>query len=127
MARCRAPREYTRDAPAALSGSNCSNAITSVAPVRITRQVNACFRENFASLSLRVALVAATVATVSAAQLGPPPRAVLSREKLSAIDDFLNREIASGNIPGAIVLIQHHGQRHISNASASLTSRRERR
>src|SRR5258707_5166569 len=29
---------------------------------------------------------------------------------LSAIDDFINGEIASGNIPGAIVLIQHHGQ-----------------
>src|SRR6266446_4533339 len=55
-------------------------------------------------------LLAATVATVSAAQLGPPPHAVLSREKLSAIDDFINGEIASGNIPGAIVLIQHHGQ-----------------
>jgi len=85
------------------------------------------FPRNFASSSLWVALVAATVATASAVQLGPPPRAVLSREKLSAIDDFLNREIVSGNIPGAIVLIQHHGQRHISNASASLTSRRERR
>ncbi|HEY3030591.1 MAG TPA: serine hydrolase domain-containing protein [Bradyrhizobium sp.] len=61
---------------------------------------------------------AAAVATVSlaaslptaAVQLGPPPHAVLSREKLSAIDDFINGEIASGNIPGAIVLIQHHGQ-----------------
>src|ERR1700688_4086321 len=48
--------------------------------------------------------------SVSAAQLGPPPHAVLSREKLSAIDDFINGEIALGNIPGAIVLIQHHGQ-----------------
>ena len=48
--------------------------------------------------------------SVGAAQLGPPPHAVLSREKLSAIDDFINGEIASGNIPGAIVLIQHHGQ-----------------
>src|SRR5260370_4353645 len=50
------------------------------------------------------------VGPVSAGQLGPPPHAVLSREKLSAIDDFLNGEIASGNIPGGIVLIQHHGQ-----------------
>jgi CubicO group peptidase (beta-lactamase class C family) len=48
--------------------------------------------------------------SVGAVQLGPPPHAVLSREKLSAIDDFINGEIASGNIPGAIVLIQHHGQ-----------------
>jgi CubicO group peptidase (beta-lactamase class C family) len=57
-----------------------------------------------AAVSLAASLPAATV------ELGPPPHAVLSREKLSAIDDFLNGEIASGNIPGAIVLIQHHGQ-----------------
>jgi CubicO group peptidase (beta-lactamase class C family) len=44
------------------------------------------------------------------AELGPPPGAVLSREKLSAVDDFINSEIASGKIPGAIVLIQRHGQ-----------------
>src|SRR5467141_66884 len=48
--------------------------------------------------------------SVGAVQLGPPPHAALSREKLSAIDDFINGEIASGNIPGAIVLIQHHGR-----------------
>jgi len=48
--------------------------------------------------------------SVGAVQLGPPPHAVLSREKLSAIDDFINGEIACGNIPGAIVLIQHRGQ-----------------
>ena len=57
-----------------------------------------------AAVSLAASLSAAAV------ELGPPPHAVLSREKLSAIDDFINGEIASGNIPGAIVLIQHHGQ-----------------
>jgi CubicO group peptidase (beta-lactamase class C family) len=57
-----------------------------------------------AAVSLAASLPAATV------ELGPPPHAVLSREKLSAIDDFINGEIASGNIPGAIVLIQHHSQ-----------------
>src|SRR5216684_6958820 len=57
-----------------------------------------------AAVSFAAPLSAATV------QLGPPPHAVLSRERLSAIDDFINGEIASGNIPGAIVLIQHHGQ-----------------
>jgi CubicO group peptidase (beta-lactamase class C family) len=67
------------------------------------------------ALSRTAAAVVAAVSlaaslSVSAAQLGPPPHAVLSREKLSAIDDFLNGEIASGNIPGAIVLIQHHSQ-----------------
>src|SRR6266852_4630932 len=52
---------------------------------------------------------AASVSTAAVA-FGPPPLAELSREKLSAIDVFLNNEIASGRIPGAIVLIQHHGQ-----------------
>jgi CubicO group peptidase (beta-lactamase class C family) len=52
----------------------------------------------------------AAPSSAATVQLGPPPHAVLSREKLSAIDDFINGEIASGNIPGAIVLIQHHGQ-----------------
>jgi CubicO group peptidase (beta-lactamase class C family) len=74
---------------------------------------------NFASSSLSATLLlAALVAAASFAaplsaatvELGPPPHAVLSREKLSAIDEFINGEIASGNIPGAIVLIQHHGQ-----------------
>jgi CubicO group peptidase (beta-lactamase class C family) len=63
----------------------------------------------------RLAAMAAVVcvaAPLSAAtvELGPPPGAVLSREKLSLIDDFINGEIASGTIPGAIVLIQRHGQ-----------------
>src|SRR6266446_5857335 len=61
-----------------------------------------------AALVAAVSLAASS--SVTTVQLGPPPHAVLSREKLSAIDDFINGEIASGNIPGAIVLIQHHGQ-----------------
>src|SRR4030088_1955743 len=66
------------------------------------------FAIRFAAVSVAVSVVAPmTPATV---ELGPPPDAVLSREKLSPIDDFLNDEIASGKIPGAIVLIQHHGQ-----------------
>jgi CubicO group peptidase (beta-lactamase class C family) len=43
-------------------------------------------------------------------ELGPPPGAVLAPDKLSRIDEFLNGEIAAGRIPGALVLIQHHGQ-----------------
>jgi CubicO group peptidase (beta-lactamase class C family) len=46
----------------------------------------------------------------AAAQLGPPPGAELSVEKLSPIDDFINGEVAAGRIPGAIVLIQRHGK-----------------
>ena len=66
------------------------------------------FAIRFAAVAVAVSVVAPlSSATV---ELGPPPDAVLSREKLSPIDDFLNDEIASGKIPGAIVLIQHHGQ-----------------
>jgi CubicO group peptidase (beta-lactamase class C family) len=56
------------------------------------------------ALCLAAPLSAATV------ELGPPPGAVLSREKLSPIDDFINGEIAAGRIPGAVVLIQRHGE-----------------
>jgi CubicO group peptidase (beta-lactamase class C family) len=66
------------------------------------------FAPGFAAV-VAAASIAASVPTATA-ELGPPPHAVLSREKLSAIDDFLNGEIATGNIPGAIVLIQHYGQ-----------------
>src|SRR3982074_3735613 len=66
------------------------------------------FAIRFAAVAWAVSVVAAlSAATV---ELGPPRHAVRSREKLSPIDDFLNYEIASGKIPGAIVLIQHHGQ-----------------
>jgi CubicO group peptidase (beta-lactamase class C family) len=61
--------------------------------------------------TLFAAIILAAVSWPAAkAELGPPPGAVLSREKLSAVDDFINSEIASGKIPGAIVLIQRHGQ-----------------
>jgi len=56
------------------------------------------------------ALHAAAAVSAVAAPLGPPPGAELSVEKLSPIDDFINGEIGSGRIPGAIVLIQRHGK-----------------
>ena len=69
--------------------------------------------------SSRVWLLARTVAAVTAAMIsvptaglafGPPPGAELSVEKLQRIDEFLDGEVASGKIPGAIVLIQRHGR-----------------
>src|ERR1700731_149647 len=69
---------------------------------------------NVASTRISAALIAAVSLaaplSASAVQLGPPPHAVLSRDKLAAIDKFINGEIASGRIPGAIVLIQRHGR-----------------
>ena len=60
--------------------------------------------------AIAAAVCVAAPLSAAAVELGPPPGAVLSREKLSPIDDFINGEIASGKIPGAIVLIQRHGQ-----------------
>ena len=54
--------------------------------------------------------IAAVWLPAAACAFGPPPGAELSVEKLKRIDDFLNDEIASGKIPGAIVLIQRRGQ-----------------
>jgi CubicO group peptidase (beta-lactamase class C family) len=42
-------------------------------------------------------------------QAAPKPRE-FSAEKLARIDDFFNNEVATGKIPGAIVLIRQHGR-----------------
>ncbi len=63
------------------------------------------------SAVLFAGMVAAVVSLPAAAvAFGPPPGAELSVEKLQRIDEFLKGEIASGKIPGAIVLIQRRGQ-----------------
>lgn len=69
-------------------------------------------RASIALFAGMVAVIATAVVSlpVAAAAFGPPPGAELSVEKLNRIDDFLNGEIASGKIPGAIVLIQRRGQ-----------------
>lgn len=68
----------------------------------------------FASLSRYIALLVTILVSspglLSASTFGPPPNAALSVDKLSRIDDFLNDQVARGQIPGAIVLIQHHGK-----------------
>jgi CubicO group peptidase (beta-lactamase class C family) len=61
-------------------------------------------------VTIAVAVLLAFPLSIAAVELGPPPGAVLSREKLSPIDDFINEEIDAGRIPGAIVLVQRHGQ-----------------
>src|SRR4051794_2969174 len=39
-----------------------------------------------------------------------PNAAVFLPEKLGRIDDYFNNEVATGKIPGAMVLIRQHGQ-----------------
>ena len=68
------------------------------------------------SSSQQASLLAALVALIwlgaslPVAAFGPPPNAQLSIDKLSRIDEFLNGQVAQGEIPGAIVLIQRHGK-----------------
>ena len=67
----------------------------------------------FGMIALCAAVCGALMTTAvpaAAAQLGPPPGARLSVEKLLVIDDFINGEVAAGRIPGAILLIQRHGK-----------------
>jgi CubicO group peptidase (beta-lactamase class C family) len=56
------------------------------------------------------ALVLAGPARAETAPFGPPPGAKLSVEKLGAIENFINGEVAAGTIPGATVLVQQHGK-----------------
>ena len=61
-------------------------------------------------IGLLTFLSLAPVARGETAAFGPPSDAKLSVEKLSAIADFINGEIAGQRIPGAIVLVQQHGK-----------------
>lgn len=54
-------------------------------------------------------LVVAGTAPVCADDAAQKP-AVFSPEKLARIDDFFNEEVATGKIPGAMVLIKQHGR-----------------
>jgi CubicO group peptidase (beta-lactamase class C family) len=70
----------------------------------------ASFRRSAVLLALTAVVSAAVASPAASVELGPPPGAVLSVEKLSRIDEFIDSEIAAGKIPGAIVLVQRHGQ-----------------
>src|SRR5258707_14540563 len=91
-----------------LSGLVCSHAILSGSRgfFRMVR--------DFISSRCHAALLAAIWLTVfdaapsqadDAARAAPKP-AVFSPEKLGRIDDFFNNEVATGKIPGAMVLIK---------------------
>jgi CubicO group peptidase (beta-lactamase class C family) len=70
---------------------------------------------NFMSSRCRAATLAAVwlivfgIAPPQADAAAPEP-AVFSPEKLGGIDDFFNNEVATGKIPGAMVLIKQHGR-----------------
>jgi CubicO group peptidase (beta-lactamase class C family) len=92
-----------------LSGLESSHAILS--PLRgFFRMVR-----NFISSRCHAALLAAVWLIVfgaapSRAEDAVAKPAVFSPEKLERIDDFFNKEVATGKIPGAMVLITQHGR-----------------
>lgn len=57
------------------------------------------------ALSIAVAAIWAVVGTSRAADMPAP-----SPDRLNRITEFFNNEIASGKLPGAVVLIQQHGK-----------------
>src|SRR5580693_7878835 len=62
-----------------------------------------------AGLAFLVVAIAVGGWSVGRAESPPPVSASFSREKLARVGDYIRNEIASGKIPGAILLIQQHG------------------
>jgi CubicO group peptidase (beta-lactamase class C family) len=63
----------------------------------------------YAALLAAIWLIAFCAAPSRADDAAAKP-AVFSLEKLGRIDDFFNNEVATGKIPGAMVLIRQHGR-----------------
>jgi CubicO group peptidase (beta-lactamase class C family) len=61
-------------------------------------------------LFIIAALSLAGCASMAPLRADDAKAAVFAAEKLSRIDDYFNNEVATGKIPGAIVLIKQHGE-----------------
>jgi CubicO group peptidase (beta-lactamase class C family) len=62
-----------------------------------------------AALAFLIPAIAAGWPDSGSAQSQSPIAASFSREKLQRVGDYIRNEIATGKIPGAIILIQQHG------------------
>src|ERR1700712_2428742 len=62
-----------------------------------------------AAVALLVAALAFGDSSGGRAESPAQAPASFSREKLERVGDYVRNEISSGNIPGAIILIQQHG------------------
>jgi CubicO group peptidase (beta-lactamase class C family) len=72
---------------------------------------NSIFSRCRAVLAVAIWLVVSTVPSqADDAVRDPSKAAVFSQEKLGRIDDYFNNEVATGQIPGAMVLIRQHGK-----------------
>jgi CubicO group peptidase (beta-lactamase class C family) len=63
-----------------------------------------------AALALLVGAVVVGQQNAGNAETQPSAPASFSREKLARVGDYIRNEIATGKIPGAVMLIQQHGQ-----------------
>ena len=68
-----------------------------------------CRRGVAAALAFLIPAIAAGWPDIGSAESQSPVTANFSREKLERVGDYIRQEIATGNIPGAILLIQQHG------------------
>src|SRR5260370_1225658 len=110
---CFASLTMTRGSSVSLSRSASSNAISCTDRNGVGHRMflrRSASSRHHATFFAAIAAFASITTPLSAAEFGPPPNAVLSLDKLSKIDDFINDQVAKGNIPGAIVLIQRHGK-----------------
>jgi CubicO group peptidase (beta-lactamase class C family) len=62
------------------------------------------------ALALLILAIIAERPSAGYAESPSPVRASFSRQRLQRVGDYIRNEIATGKIPGAIMLIQQHGQ-----------------
>jgi CubicO group peptidase (beta-lactamase class C family) len=62
-----------------------------------------------AALALVLAAIAVAGSNVGRAESSSPGSTSFSRERLERVGDYIRNEIATGKIPGAVLLIQQHG------------------
>src|SRR5258708_17076234 len=62
-----------------------------------------------AALALLIAAFVVGLPDTGSAESQSAVAASFSREKLERVGDYIRNEIASGKIPGAVLLIQQHG------------------
>src|SRR6267154_1324490 len=70
----------------------------------------ACRRGVAAALALLVLAFVVGRPDAASAESRPSVPRSFSREKLERVGDYIRNEIATGKIPGAIILIQQYGQ-----------------
>src|SRR6266702_6306067 len=67
-------------------------------------------RCSFAAAAVALLIVAIIAGRPSAGYAGQPSRSSFSQQGLQRVGDYIRNEIATGKIPGAILLIQQHAQ-----------------